>query len=217
VLPNGTPQSALITVGAGTDNSSTAINSLISAYNDVISQYKSMTLNANNGGTADTTGSFGNDSSMLSFVSNFKQMMSQGFLTSTNKTISLSSIGIDLQLDGTLKFNATKYAVGQTDGSIAYLSSGVSVGGQVGGSTNLYLSISNVVNPAGLLDSLVSSEKTKIITLTSKQNSLQTHLDQVQSDYTQQYSSLNTLLFNLNQTSSQLTSAIAGLTSNYGK
>jgi flagellar hook-associated protein 2 len=217
VLPGGTAQSALITVGAGTDTSSTTINSLITAYNDVISQYKSMTLNTTNGGTASTAGSYGNAPGMLSFISNFKQMMSQGFLTSTNKVVSLTNIGIDMQLDGTLKFNSTKFATGQTDGSIAYLSSGVSVGGAVGSSNNLSRSLSTVVNPAGILDNLVTTEKTKITYLTSKQTSLQTHLDQVQADYTQQYSQLNTLLFNLNQTSSQLTSAIAGLTSNYGK
>jgi flagellar capping protein FliD len=53
--------------------------------------------------------------------------------------------------------------------------------------------------------------------MTSKQTSLQNKLDRVQADYTQQYSQLNALLFNLSQTSSQLTSSIAGLTSNYGK
>ena len=217
VLPGGTPQSALITVGAGTDTSSTTINSLINAYNDVISQYKLMTSNSTNGGTASTTGSFSNAPGMLSFINNFKQMMSQGFLTSTNKVVSLTNIGIDMQLDGTLKFNSTKFAAGQTDGSIAYLSNGVSVGGAVGSSNNLSVSLSTVVNPAGILDNLVTTEKTKVTYLTNKQTSLQTHLDQVQADYTRQYSQLNTLLFNLNQTSSQLTSAIAGLTSNYGK
>jgi flagellar capping protein FliD len=56
-----------------------------------------------------------------------------------------------------------------------------------------------------------------VIYMTKKQTSLQSRLNQVQADYTKQYSQLNTLLFNLSQTSSQLTSAIAGLTSTYGK
>jgi len=217
VLPGGTPQSALITVGAGTDTSSTTINSLITAYNGVVSQYKSMTLNATNGGTSQTTGSYGNAPGMLSFISTFKQMMSQGFLSSNNKVVSLTSIGIDMQLDGTLKFNSTKFATGQTDGSVAYLSSGVTVGGAVGSTNNLYASLSTVVNPAGVLDNLVTTQKKKITYMTSKQTSLQNKLDRVQADYTQQYSQLNALLFNLSQTSSQLTSSIAGLTSNYGK
>lgn len=217
VLPGGTPQSALITVGAGTDTSSTTINSLITAYNGVVSQYKSMTLNATNGGTSETTGSYGNAPGMLSFISTFKQMMSQGFLTSTNQVVSLNSVGMDMQLDGTLKFNSTKFATGQTDGSIAYLSSGVIVGGAVGSTNNLYASLSTVVNPAGILDNLVTTQKTKVTYMTTKQTSLQNKLDRVQADYTQQYSQLNALLFNLSQTSSQLTSSIAGLTSNYGK
>ncbi len=217
VPPGGTTQSALITVGAGSDASSATINSLISAYNGVISQYKSMTSNAVQGGTSATTGSYGDAPGILSFISNFKQMMSQGFLTTTNKVVSLASIGIDMQLDGTLKFNSTKFAAGQTDGSIAYLSSGVTVGRAVGSSNSLSLSLSTVVNPAGVLDNLVTIQNTKVIYMTKKQTSLQSRLNQVQADYTKQYSQLNTLLFNLSQTSSQLTSAIAGLTSTYGK
>jgi flagellar hook-associated protein 2 len=77
--------------------------------------------------------------------------------------------------------------------------------------------LSTVVNPAGILDNLVTTQKTKVTYMTSKQTSLQNKLDRVQADYTQQYSQLNALLFNLSQTSSQLTSSIAGLTSNYGK
>jgi flagellar hook-associated protein 2 len=217
VPPGGTTQSALITVGAGPDASSATINSLISAYNGVISQYKSMTSNASQGGTSATTGSYGDAPGILSFIRNFKQMMSQGFLTTTNKVVSLASIGIDMQLDGTLKFNSTKFAAGQTDGSIAYLSSGVTVGRAVGSSNSLSLSLSTVVNPAGVLDNLVTIQNTKVIYMTKKQTSLQSRLNQVQADYTKQYSQLNTLLFNLSQTSSQLTSAIAGLTSTYGK
>ena len=212
VVPGGTAQSALITVGPGTDTSSTTINSLITAYNDVISQYKTMTANAANSSSTSTS-SFGNDPAMLDFVGSFKQFMAKGFLTSTSKAVSISNIGIDMHLDGTLAFNATKYAVGQSDGSIAALANGVSVGASVSNSNNLYLALSTVVDPGGLIDSLVNTEKNTITNLTAKQADLQTKLAQQQTDYTTQYSNLNALLFTLNQTSTQLTSSLAGLTS----
>ena len=212
VVPGGTAQSALITVGPGTDTSSTTINSLITAYNDVISQYKTMTANAANSSSTSTS-SFGNDPAMLDFVGSFKQFMAQGFLTSTSKTVSLSNIGIDMNLDGTLAFNATKFATGQSDGSIAVLANGVSVGGSVSNSNNLSLALSTAVDPGGLIDSLVNTEKVTITNLTAKQADLQTKLAQQQTDYTTQYSNLNALLFTLNQTSTQLTSSLAGLTS----
>ena len=212
VVPGGTAQSALITVGPGTDTSSTTINSLITAYNDVISQYKTMTANAANSSSTSTS-SFGNDPAMLDFVGSFKQFMAQGFLTSTSKTVSLSNIGIDMNLDGTLAFNATKFATGQSDGSIAVLANGVSVGGSVSNSNNLSLALSTAVDPGGLIDSLVNTEKDTITNLTAKQADLQTKLAQQQTDYTTQYSNLNALLFTLNQTSTQLTSSLAGLTS----
>ena len=211
-FPSTAAQSALITVGPGTDTSSTTINSLITAYNDVISQYKTMTANAANSSST-ATSSFGNDPEMLDFVGSFKQFMSQGFLTSTSKSVSLSNIGIDMNLDGTLAFNATKFATGQSDGSIAALANGVSVGGSVSNSNNLDLALSAVVDPGGLIDSLVNTENTTITNLTAKQADLQTKLAQQQTDYTTQYSNLNALLFTLNQTSTQLTSSLAGLTS----
>ena len=171
-----------------------------------------MTANAANSSSTSTS-SFGNDPAMLDFVGSFKQFMAQGFLTSTSKTVSLSNIGIDMNLDGTLAFNATKFATGQSDGSIAVLANGVSVGGSVSNSNNLSLALSTAVDPGGLIDSLVNTEKDTITNLTAKQADLQTKLAQQQTDYTTQYSNLNALLFTLNQTSTQLTSSLAGLTS----
>jgi flagellar capping protein FliD len=48
--------------------------------------------------------------------------------------------------------------------------------------------------------------------MSQKEEALKTRLNSVEKSYISQYSSLNALLFKLNQTSNSLTSALAGLT-----
>jgi flagellar hook-associated protein 2 len=208
---------ALITVGPGTDNSSSIINGLITSYNDVISQYKSMTASSTTNPASN--GTFANDPGMLGFIGVMKAYISSGVLTSNNTVMSLSNMGIDLQSDGSLKFNSTNFANAQSGGLLATLAAGVKVGGSVSNSNSLSNEISTVLNPlTGFIDSTVSSEQEVINNLLLKQTNMQTRLDQLQASYTQQYSTLNTLLYNLSQTSSQLTSSLAAITNiNSGK
>jgi len=210
-------QDALVTVGAGTDNSQSAITNLITSYNNVITQYKSMTKNSTTS-IDGSVGSFGSDTGLLSFVNNFKLFMAKGMLTSSNATTSLAHVGIDYNIDGTLKFNSYNYGVAQSEGLLATLSSGVSIGAEVGGAGSLSSSLAEIVDAAGTVDDLVNIETTNILTLTKKQTTLQYRLDQIQRSYISQYSNLNTLLYNLSQTSAQLTNSLTAVTNiNSGK
>jgi flagellar hook-associated protein 2 len=213
--PGGSNTSALISVDAGADNSKNTINDLITSYNDLITQYKSMTKNAVTSSDG-TTGSFGNATGTLGFFNTIKQMMALGATTSTGSVMSLAFMGIDYQVDGTLKFNSTNYSKAQSNGLLSTLSNGVTVGKQ--GTNNLYLSLANVSDPGGLIDNSVSLEKNNVTNLTKKQTELQNRLLLLQNQYTTQYSNLNTLLYNLSQTSSQLTSSLSAVTNiNSGK
>ena len=208
---------ASVTVGAGADNSNQIINNLITSYNDLISQYKSMTAKSTT--NPSSNGTFANDPGMLSFIGTMKVYISKGVLNSNNTVQSLSNMGIDLQSDGTLKFNSTSFANAQSDGLLTKLAAGVKVGGSISNTNNLSKEISNILNPlTGLIDNTVSSQKTVINNLLSKKADMQTRLNQLQISYTHQYSTLNTLLYNLSQTSSQLTSSLAAITNiNSGK
>jgi flagellar capping protein FliD len=119
--------SAVVKVSQGTDSSETVIKSLITAYNDLMASYKSMTANSSN---SDTPGSFANNPTMLSFINEIKTKIAQGVSYGTNyaNSFSLSYAGIDMQLDGTLKFNSDSYQAAITDGLQSKLSQGVTVG-----------------------------------------------------------------------------------------
>ena len=218
LIPNASGNSSQITISAGTDNSSSVIQDFITAYNAMISQYKTMTANSVNTPGSTQTGSFSQDSTTLSFIQNIKENIANGAITATKSAISLANMGVDIQDDGTLQFNQTNFTTGQSNGLLAELSAGISVGGNLTNSNNLDTFLASITDPGGTIDGAVNIQNQNIMTTNSKIQSLQDQLNREQNNYTAQYSQLNALLFTLNQTSSQLTSSLAAVTNiNNGK
>lgn len=133
VKSSGTPQS--INVTRGIDGSQKTITDLITAYNDLISTHKAMTANANNS-TSSKVGTFANAPTTLSFINDIKSKFAIGAtygnadpVTGKFSTLSMNAIGMDLQLDGTIKFNAAAYSLASSKGLQDILAAGIRVGG----------------------------------------------------------------------------------------
>jgi len=217
VINLGSTGSSLATIFSGTDNSSSVINSFVTAYNDVITQYKAMTANSINNPSL-PRGSLSDAPSLLSFVSQIKQVLSSGALSASKSVISLSSLGVDFQSDGTMKFNKDNFSTAQSQGLLGTLSAGINVGGTVNSTANLYTTLSNLVNPGGTIDSTITLQKNDILYTNSRAKVLETQIELQRSSYTATYSKLNALLFQLSQASSQLTSSLTAVTNiNSGK
>jgi len=200
-----------ISVGKGTDVSNDAINTLIKAYNDVMSTYKTMTANSAN---SDKPGNFANSPSTLSFINQIKDSFAKGISYTTNgtlKTISLSAIGIDLQRDGTAKFNSSSFATASAAGLRDTLALGVTMG-YVSSTSNLNTFLTAQVKTGGALNSQINSETTAVQDLTKRKDNLQIRLNSIKTNLVSQYSSLNALLYQLSSTSNSLTSALDALT-----
>jgi flagellar hook-associated protein 2 len=200
-----------ISVTKGTDISSEAINTLIAAYNDVMSTHKSMTAN---GANSDKPGNFANSPSTLSFINQIKDSFAKGISYTSNgslTTMSLSTLGIDLQLDGTAEFNSASFATASSAGLRDTLSLGVTMG-YVSSTSNLNTFLTSQVKVGGALSSQIDSETTAVLTLAKRQDDLQTRLNSIQNNLISQYSALNALLFQLSSTSNSLTSALDALT-----
>jgi len=213
VLPSADPKpTTLVSVSQGTDNTSSTVQNFITAYNSMITQYKSMTANSVNTPGVKTDGSFASSPAMLSFVSDIKKLLSSGALTITKQSLSMKTLGMDLQADGTLKFNQSTLTTSQSAGILSTLSGGISVGGSENSSYNLYTLISSVSNPGGTIDSAIAMQKQGNDFTNSRVKALNTILATQEKNYYAQYSKLNSLLFTLNQTSSQLTSALSSVT-----
>jgi flagellar hook-associated protein 2 len=119
--------STVVKVSQGTDSSETVIKSLITAYNDLMASYKSMTANSSN---SETPGSFASNPTMLSFINEIKAKFAKGVSYGSDyaNSFSLSYVGIDMQMDGTLEFNADNYDAAIADGLQSTLAEGVTVG-----------------------------------------------------------------------------------------
>ncbi|QWD65769.1 flagellar filament capping protein FliD [Polynucleobacter sp. MWH-Aus1W21] len=136
VKSSGAPQAVNVT--RGSDNSQKTIDDLITAYNDLISTYKTMTANANNS-TSSKAGTFANSPTTLSFINEIKSKFALGAtygsadpVTGKFNTLSMNAMGMDLQLDGTIKFNAAAYSLASSKGLQGILAAGVKVGGTSG-------------------------------------------------------------------------------------
>jgi flagellar hook-associated protein 2 len=200
-----------ISVTKGADISSEAINTLIAAYNDVMSTHKSMTANS---ATSDKPGNFANSPSTLSFINQIKDSFAKGISYTSNGTLttmSLSTLGIDLQLDGTAKFNSASFATASAAGLRDTLALGVTMG-YVSSTSNLNTFLTAQVKTSGALSSQITSETTAMQDLTKRKDNLQIRLNSIQNNLVSQYSALNALLFQLSSTSNSLTSALDALT-----
>jgi flagellar hook-associated protein 2 len=205
---NKTPLKTIITAAQGLDNSGTILQSLSSAYNDVISLYVKLTQNPT---TQDAGGSFAFQKSLLSYINDFKQKIAQGVQYGGSTTMSFSEMGLLLQKDGTTKFDAIKLSSASSNGLQSKLASGVKIG-YTSSTDNLKASITNVLKFNGTIDLQTTSKKAEISAMKNKQVTLSNRLQILQDKYTTQYSKLNTQLFNLNNASQALTSSLTALT-----
>lgn len=205
---NKTPLKTTITATQGVDNSGTILQSLSSAYNDVISLYTKLTQNPT---TQDKGGSFAYQKSLLSYINGFKQKIAQGVQYGSSTNMSFSEMGLILQRDGTTKFDAIKFSSASSSGLQSKLASGVKIG-YISSTDNLKASIAEVLKFNGTIDLQTTSKRAEISAIKVKQLNLTNRLEILQDKYTMQYSKLNTLLFNLNNASQSLTSSLTALT-----
>lgn len=205
----------VISVNLGTDNSKTVIKKLIDSYNDLVLTHKAMVGNSYN---SDKPGVFANQPTSLSFINEIKAKFAKGLTygSAMTNTLSLSSIGIDFQLDGTVKFNELSFLDAQTNDLQSKLAQGV---------TTAYISSTNdlkqylddligITGGGGSIFDTLNIESEQLADLQKSQQSLQTKLARIQDGLITQYSALNSLLYQLSQTSNALTSALDALNNN---
>ena len=124
--------SKTIAVSQGADTSEKKITDLVTAYNDLMALYKTLTANSAN---SDKPGTFATNPTMLGFIADIKSRLATGFaygvadpVTGQRPTMSLAALGMDLQRDGTIKFNSITHAMAVSNGLQATLSKDIDVG-----------------------------------------------------------------------------------------
>ena len=213
----GTAGTTNVKVVLGADNTEKSITGLKDAYNDLIKSYSSMTANSAN---SSTPGTFANNPTTLSFIEGIKRRFATGltYNIGTNNAdgdpyrLSLASLGLDYQLDGTLKYNAVSFLMSQSTGLREKFLKGIKVGYNSATDT-LMTFVKAQSSSLGVLAQEIKNESNQISSLTKEKENIQNRLNKVQESYIAQYSGLNALLFQLNSTSTSLGNALDSLTS----
>ncbi len=204
-----------VSITRGLDNSKSVITKMIDSFNELVNTYKSMTANSYN---SNKPGTFANDPTTLAFINEITARFAKGatFGSAMNNSLSMASMGIDFQIDGSLKFNELSFMDAQSMGLQDKLAQGVTVG-YVSNSNNLTKYIKDLIGitgSSGLLTQVITTEKEQINDLYKRQTLLLDRLNKVQTNLVNQYSALNSLLYQLSITSNSLTSALDALSKN---
>jgi flagellar hook-associated protein 2 len=208
----GTAGTTNVKIVQGVDNSEKSITKLADAYNDLIKSYNTMTANS---ASSNTPGTFANSPTTLSFIEGIKRRFATGatYNIGTNDangnpySLSLSSLGLDYQLDGTLKYNSVSFLMSQSSGLREKFLKGLRIG-YTSATDNLMSFVKAQSSNIGALAQEIRNENNSVNTLTKEKESIQSRLNKVQENYIAQYSGLNALLFQLNSTSTSLGNAL---------
>jgi flagellar hook-associated protein 2 len=206
---------ANVSVVLGEDKSEVSIKSFMTAYNDLIKATNTMNANSSN---SEKPGTFANSPTSLSFISDIKRKVADGATYNIGKTdstgrpytMSLSSLGLDYQRDGTLLYNAASLASAKSQGLRDKFLSGLRIG-YSSSTDNLADLLKSQMSSIGVLTNQTSSGAESLSSLNKEKDRLEERLNKIKAGHIAQYSNLNKLLFQLNLTSQSLTSALDGL------
>lgn len=185
--------SSTLSVSNDSSKATGALTNLVNTYNSFVGIYQNLTKYDVTSGTA---GAMIGDATLNSINSTLS-----GIVGGTANGATLSSIGISLQVDGTLKLDSSKLATALSDGGKAV---GNLFAGTGGFAAKLNGSLGNWVGDSGLLAGRTTSLSQQLKDLSNQQTVLNSRMDDLTARYQAQFTALDTLMSKLNSTSSYL-------------
>ncbi len=172
-----------------------ALNGLVSAYNNVNSTIATATAKG-----AQMQG----EGSVLTL-----QRQVRGILAGTQQTggtyTTLSQLGISFQTDGSLKLDSTKASAAVSANLVDVSALALAIGNA------LKTSADNILGTEGPISSQTTGINKSITAIGSRRTQMQARLEATQARYQKQFSALDTLISNMNTTSTFLTQQLANL------
>lgn len=195
-------QSTSIAVTEQAGQAKSALDQLVFAYNDLVQTYKSLTV-----ANVDVSkrGVLNSDSVASSLISGLRSAMaSNGLSYSTTDSngatvtskLDFWQLGVELQRDGTLKLESTRFATAQSDGTIDKLKKGVTIEAQafLRGATEI----------GGLLEGRTASAEGAKKTLQTRKSELEAKLTLTEANLRRRYAALDATLFKLSNINTSL-------------
>ncbi len=194
------PTSAQLAIATDTSATAKAVQGFVTAYNDLASTFSSL---ASYDATTKTAGPLLGDSSVSLIQSRIRQALTSPVSGAASDLNSLAQIGITTNADGTLAFDTSKFPATATDGRSSDL--GKLFAGTTGIAGQLDTLISNFTGTGGTLKAHQQALSDQLAQLSDQQTALNTRIADFQARYQAQFSALDTIVQQLNQTSSYLT------------
>ncbi len=194
-----------VSVTQDTASAKTAVESFVTAFNDLQAEIKTQTDTGKNGGTA---GALAGDSITRQIQSQIRDELNKIPTGITGSFMSLSSIGVAFQTDGTLALDETKL-----DAAIQADSKNVSdlFSSADGYATRLDTVLSGMLNFNGSIDARTNALTSRISDLEDRQVNMESGLARTEARLRARFTALDVLVASLNATNSALSQQLAGL------
>ena len=190
-----------VSVANDPSKATSALTNLVNTYNSFVGIYQNLTKYD---ATTKTAGAMIGDATLNGINSTLSRIIGGSANGAT-----LSSIGISLQVDGTLKLDNDKLSAALGDGGkqVSDL-----FGGDNGFSAQLGTQLTQWVGDGGVLAGRTDSISQQLKDLGDQQTALDARMDSLTARYQAQFTALDTLMSKLNSTSSYLQQQFDALT-----
>jgi len=194
-----------ISITNDTSASEKAINSFVTAYNNYITTATGLTWDSTQA-TGSQAGPLLGDS-MTNTITNTLGALVGGGITVGGKTISLSSIGINLQHDGTLSVDSTtlENALASNSSTVASVFNTTN-----GIGTTLNNFINTYTQSSGTIDQRTQALNTDLSNLSDQATQLTNYQSSLTDQYNAQFSALNTLMTTMQNNTAYLNQLFGG-------
>jgi flagellar hook-associated protein 2 len=191
-----------LTVGTDYSGAKAAVEKLVKSYNDAILTIKNQTAY----NTTTKTGAALNGESTVQSV---RTRLSSLFTGEIAPGVSLASIGVSVQKDGTLAINSEKLTAALESGAAKNLFIGST--GITGLAAKIESMVKTVIDDDGLIDNRTDGLDASSKSLDNRKTQLNLRLEQIEARYRRQFTALDSLVSSMNTTSSFLAQQLANL------
>lgn len=204
---SGTTDATINVTAGAQDLSAEAVTDFVTAYNDLISFYKTETVASTD---PNSRGVLNGDSNVRSFMERLRGLYSQGIRLADGSNINFGSIGVEFQRDGTLYLDTGALNTAVSNGLQDKLAAGVTLGYE-SSTSNFTSFLTASLRTTGLISTHLSDVEAQQAQLEERISDWEDKLSRIQDRYYRQYAALDALLFRLQTTSNALASAIDSL------
>lgn len=193
-----------LTVSNDSSGAKAAVEKLVKSYNDAILTIKNQTAYNS---TTDKGAALSGESTVLSLRSRLASVVTGEIAPG----VSLASIGVSVQKDGSLKVDSDKLATALDNGKAKALFVGST--GVTGLASRIDSMIAAAIDDEGLIGNRLAGMDDAKKAMKVQEERLNTRMDLIEARYRRQFSALDTLMSSMNQTSDYLTKQLASLSS----